>query len=122
MMHTPEEKPSTFTRHADGTVTVDYWPDQTVLMTTLLDVCDPTYVRRDGDLILITVSNGHAIYRVDRDDAMRGHSELTAIERHWFGSPLSAAPSSDAIRIAVASPPTAPSRSRQGGAPDRAPS
>jgi hypothetical protein len=80
------ERPPTFTRHDDGRVVVDYWPDWTHIELGFLDVVDQRYVQRDHDLITITVDNGKAIYRVESVE-LGGLLLCRAINRSWRGEP-----------------------------------
>jgi hypothetical protein len=57
-----------FTRHDDGTVTVDRFVDDTWFSIELLRKANPAFVQYDGDIVTITAANGTARYRiVERD-------------------------------------------------------
>lgn len=63
------------TRRGDEQVVeVDEWPEQTWFVRDLT-ILDPALVRRVEDLILVTVTNGNATYRIVRDDEFRGRLE-----------------------------------------------
>lgn len=55
-------------------VEVDRWPAETTFVEDL-SLFDPALVRRVGDLILVTASNGHATYRIVVEDKPRGELE-----------------------------------------------
>ena len=53
-----------FTRHDDGSVTVDRFVDQCLISEELLNAAEPELIRIDGDKFTITVRNGSATYEV----------------------------------------------------------
>ena len=67
----------------DDVVEVDSWP-RTLRVVADFGILDEQFVRRVGDLVLFTVANGNATYRIAVEDRIRGEldcvledSELT---------------------------------------------
>ena len=52
--------------HEDGSLTVDEWPDELWFTPYFLERADPSIVQREGESIVIKVSNGEAEYKIER--------------------------------------------------------
>jgi hypothetical protein len=50
----------------NGSLTVDEWPDELWFTPEFLEHADPAIVRREGESIVIKVSNGEAEYVIER--------------------------------------------------------
>jgi hypothetical protein len=51
-----------FTRHDDGRITANGFPDEVEITDEFLASADPSLVNRDGDRLWIAVANGRACY------------------------------------------------------------
>jgi hypothetical protein len=65
---------TTFTRQPDGSVTVDHWPEETLISEEFLEAGDPAIMRHDGERVFFSVANGEATYtRLGDGDTLRAH-------------------------------------------------
>ncbi len=62
-----EPETITLTRHDDGSVTADRWPDVILVDDAALKYSDIHILHLDDATLTITVSNGRAVYAVERD-------------------------------------------------------
>jgi hypothetical protein len=56
-------QPMTLTKHDDGSVTADDFPEQIAVTPEVVDQHDDRWMRFDGDDLVLTLSNGTARYR-----------------------------------------------------------
>lgn len=72
-----------FTKHDDGTITVDEWDVETLISQELLENAWSEVISRDEDVISIKVSNGWAEYRIVGTTFL-GQLEVQLIEaKRW---------------------------------------
>ena len=69
-----------FTKHGDGSVTVDCFPDEIAVSESFLAAAqgEPALFRRDGDRLWITVANGTACYVLDARECALWRGRLHA--------------------------------------------
>lgn len=77
-------------RTADDRVEVSGFPSA-VRIVEDVSVFDARFLRRVGDLILITASNGNATYRIAVEDKIRGELDCV-LEDSEFREPTSKGP------------------------------
>jgi hypothetical protein len=61
-----------FTRHDDGRITANGFPDEVEITDEFIAAADLSLVNRDGDCLWITVANGRACYLLTEHSLLRG--------------------------------------------------
>jgi hypothetical protein len=62
-------KTITVTRHPDGSLTGDGYPEAIAVSHELVKQADARWLRREGDLLYFALSNGSATYRIVDQEA-----------------------------------------------------
>jgi hypothetical protein len=74
----------TFSRHADGSVTVDEFPDEVTMSQLLMDGAERSRISMEQDRIRIRVANGEATYIIsDRDPVLKTLDLTRLYSKMW---------------------------------------